>query len=192
MNNKFKRIFKICLAIFLIHILIFVGYGWFANPKTCKTETALVILGNKVYPDGQVSPVLKSRLNKAIELYYTGCYALVIASGGLGKEGIYEGDAMAAYLESFGIPKLRIVIDNQGNNSYLTAINSKSILKSQGIQSVVVVTSYYHVLRAMLAMKFAGIEDVRGAGSHYLAFQDVLKIPRDIAGFYVYIFKYGF
>lgn len=192
MRNRFIKLIKILLVIFLIHVFVFVGYGWFATPKSCTVPTALVVLGNKVYPDGRLSPVLKSRVDKALELYKTTCYGLIIVSGGLGKEGVYEGDAMSAYLQSNGIPKEKIVVDNEGNNSYLTAINSKAILDDKDIESVVVVTSYYHVLRSMLVMKYAGIKDVKGAGSHYLAFQDVLKIPRDIAGFYVYTLKYDF
>jgi uncharacterized SAM-binding protein YcdF (DUF218 family) len=187
-------IFCVLFLFVLFQMLFIVAYGRIVEcPATYDSFDAVVVFGNKVYPNGQPSPVLKSRLDKAFEITkddYCNKSGYIIVSGGLGKEGVYEGDAMATYLVGLGMDKEKIIIDNFGNNSYLTAINAKEIASQYGFKSILGVTSYYHVLRTRQALQIAGFEHADSEGSVYIAFQDILKIPRELAGIYVYYFKY--
>lgn len=184
----------IALAVMLIAKCAFIatyGLASTCQPDANASSTALVILGNRVYSNGQMSPVLKARVDTALDAYRKGCASTIIASGGLGKEGHHEGSVMAAYLIAEGVPASSVIADDQGINSRATAVNAKRIMAEQGLNSAIVVTSYYHVFRSELAMRQVGIEHVDGVGSRYMAFEDILKIPRDLAGVYVYLFKYG-
>ena len=158
-------------------------------PSDKKSDT-LIVLGNKVYPDGTMSPVLKSRVDAALDAYRAGCAPHIIVSGGFGKEGWYEAEVMSAYLIAQGVPSPSITIDNYGINSHETAINAKRIMAEKGFASATIVTSYYHVLRSELALRQVGIDSVDGIGSRYIAFKDILGIPRDLAGIFTYLILY--
>ncbi len=194
MQNKFKKltkIFLILIAICIAQCIFIFSYGFFSLCSSESKSDLIVILGNKVYPDRSLSPVLKSRLDKGIEAYKNNCSSKILVSGGLGKEGHPEGDVMGEYLLKNDIKKEDVFIDNEGINSYFTAINTKKILEENNLNSVLVVSSYYHVFRSKMIMNLIGIENVSVSGTKYIAFQDILKIPRDLAGVYVYLFRYG-
>ncbi len=189
MRSLIKKTIKIFLIVFLILVSFISFYGLFSSCKTDQSDL-LVVLGNKVYPDGTLSPVLKARVDRSFDAWQKGCAPYILVSGGTGKEGFPEGTAMANYLVQKGVPETSISIDNEGINSYATALNTKTLLTQNNWQSVTVVTSYYHVFRSELAMKLVGIEDVRGVGARYVTYKDLWKIPRDLAGIFVYAFKY--
>ncbi|MFK7908155.1 MAG: YdcF family protein [Chitinophagales bacterium] len=71
-----------------------------------------VIFGNKVNEDGTLSLRLKSRVDKGLELYRDSVVSKIFVSGGLGKEGFYEGAEMQKYLTAKGVPKEHIIVDN--------------------------------------------------------------------------------
>lgn len=178
-------------------MLYIVGYGYFNRcPATHDQHDAIVVLGNRVYSDGTPSPVLKSRLDEAHKKSQgdTMCNTTryIIVSGGLGADGRYEGTAMAEYLIKQGYPSEKIIIDDEGVNTYATASNTKKIAAMYGFNRILVVTSYYHVLRSVQAFKLAGFADnqIKGQGSKYVAWQDIFKIPRELAGIYVYWWRY--
>lgn len=175
--------------VFLILVAFISFYGLFSSCKINQSDL-LVVLGNKVYPDGTLSPALKARVDASFQAWQTGCAPHILVSGGTGKEGFPEGTAMANYLVQKGVPEVSITIDNEGINSYTTALNAKTLLTKNNWESVTVVTSYYHVFRSELAMRLVGIEKVKGIGSRYVTYKDLWKIPRDLAGIFVYSFKY--
>lgn len=187
--SKFVFTFVVLVGIAVIQAIFIVVSGWFS---VCPHSGAdvLVVLGNRVYPNGKMSPVLRYRVDAALQAYEHGCAPYIIASGGVGKEGHPEGTVMAEYLISKGVPADRVIVDNKGINSHMTAVNTRRIADQHGFNYVVVVTSYYHVFRSQLAMKQEDFQNVYGIGSHYLAFQDIVKIPRDLAGVYAYLLKY--
>ncbi len=199
---KYTRVLKIsavCLIGAIAIGCLFISIYGFAS--TCKADKSgvvssdkkadvLIVLGNKVYPDGTMSPVLKSRVDAALDAYRAGCAPHIITSGGFGKEGWYEAEVMATYLIAQGVPQTVITVDNYGINSHETAVNAKRIMAEKVFSSATVVTSYYHVLRSELALRQVGIENVNGIGSRYLAFKDILGIPRDLAGVFVYLLRY--
>ncbi len=84
-----------CIIWVCIHCII-ISYIGLQN-KTKNTYYAIV-LGNNVNEDGTISERLKARLDKSIELYNNKKILKIIVSGGLGKEGFYEGDKMKEYL----------------------------------------------------------------------------------------------
>ena len=107
-----KKLFYLLLAWFVIHTCFIIIDG-LSKPK--NTADYAVILGNKVNEDGTLSMRLEKRLECGYELYKNGQVKGLIVSGGLGKEGFYEGDEMKRYLVKKGIPDSAIAIDNYGN-----------------------------------------------------------------------------
>lgn len=180
-----KRFIVILTSWFLIHQLIIVIDGLNDDEVDAKL---VVVFGNKVHKDGTLSLRLKARLDKAIDLYNSFDIKTIFVSGGLGKEGYYEGDKMAEYLIFNGIPQSQITIDNKGLNTMLTVQNV--IKQYPKLESVVVVTQFYHVTRAKLAFKKLGIERVCGTHCDFFETRDFYSLFREFFGYYKYLLSY--
>ncbi|PLX28479.1 hypothetical protein C0581_01885 [Candidatus Parcubacteria bacterium] len=186
-----KKIFKYTLfALFVwlfVHTIVLLAVGLSSNTK--KTDVIL-ILGNKVEVDGTPSKRLKSRLDTGAELYHKKQAPLIIVSGGLGKEVYDEAKTMKEYLISKDIPSSNIIVDDEGNNTYMTAMNYKSIARQRKLKSVTVVSQYYHLLRTKMTLKKFGIDHVYTSKAQmFPELRDFYSIPREIVGYYSYLLK---
>jgi vancomycin permeability regulator SanA len=147
-----------------------------------------VVLGSKVHPDGTPSSGLQRRLERALDLYRKGAVKAIFVSGGRGSEGFDEADVMRNILIQNGVPADSILVDRAGNNTRLTAIHTRKTMQARGWQSAVVISQYYHVPRAKLALRQQGVPHVSGAAAEYhFAWTDPLSIVREFAGFYSYL-----
>ena len=177
-----KRFIYLFLLWFVIHQVVIITDG--LTDENTKTDVA-VIYGNTVHEDGSLSERLKARLDRGIQLYTDSLTDLLFVSGGLGKEGFYEGTKMQEYLVEKGIPAEKIVVDNQGNNTQLTTQN---FVKKFGTKkSVVVVSQYHHISRAKLAFRNHGIKNVSGAHADYFEIRDIYSCIREFFGYYSYL-----
>ena len=183
--KKAKIIFLFLIAWFLVHESLIIIDG--LNDDKPKGEIAIVF-GNKVNEDGTLSPRLKSRLDKALELYNDSLISFLFVSGGLGKEGFYEGNKMKEYLVSRGVNENRIVVDNEGNTTMLTAKNFKAVYPE--IESVTLVSQFYHISRAKLAFRKMGVKEVSGVSADYFEWRDFYSLFREFFGYYKYLEVY--
>jgi len=186
MKKIVKYIFVLLIIWFTAHT-IYIIYDGMSKPT--QHADAIVILGNKVNEDGLLSERLKKRLDTGIELYKDGMANIIIVSGGLGKEGYYEGDKMAEYLISQGIPESTIIIDNKGDNTELTVLNTANIRQSKHINSIIIVSQYFHITRTKYLFKKAGFEQVEGASPEYFEMRDLYSIPREFVAYYTTLLK---
>ena len=170
---------------FLVHQIVIISDGLL--DETQKTKVA-VIFGNTVNEDGSLSPRLKARLDKGIELYTSKKVSKLFVSGGLGKEGHYEGTKMAEYLISKKIPKRKIIVDDLGNSTRITALNFKKRFPKS--KSVTLVTQFHHITRAKLAFRQVGVKKVQGAHCDYFEGRDFYSCFREFFGYYSYLIRY--
>jgi len=181
MKRFLKGIILFILIWFVVHEVTIVADG--LTDELEKADVG-VVLGNKVELDGQPSLRLQSRLDKAVELYNGKYFDLIIVSGGLGVEGFDEAKVMKEYLIKAGIPEDKIIEDNNGNNTEMTARNAKSIMENLGFDSAMIITQYYHVTRTKLVMKEAGINDVYSAHARFFELRDIYSLTREFAAYY--------
>ncbi|KUG08948.1 hypothetical protein ASU33_09455 [Solirubrum puertoriconensis] len=156
------------------------------NPQPAD---CILILGNTVNPNGTLSARLQARLDKGLELYRQKLAPVVMVSGGLGKEGHYEGRAMAAYLEAAGVPADAIIEDNLGNTTRATAQNFAAVAQRQQLGSVLVVSQFYHITRTKMLLKQQGNHQVYGAHADYFELRDMYSLLREIPAYYRYAFN---
>ena len=152
-----------------------------------------VVLGNRVDADGSLSPVLKGRVDRALALYQQGRVARIMVSGGLGLQaGHYpEGKAMKQYLVARGVPADRIIEDNHGENTYLTAKDFLPVADSLHVHSIIAVSSFYHITRTKYIIRKVGFRgEVHGDASQAFFWNDFVGIPRDAVAFYKYLIVY--
>ncbi len=148
-----------------------------------------LVLGNKVNPNGQPSKALRARLDRALDVFQAGLVSSIIVSGGTGKEGFDEAKVMAAYLINHGVPREKIVEDSQGINTEASAKNTALIMKERGDHSVMVVSQYFHISRAKMALRRSGVNEIYSAHAYMFDLRDLYSIPREVAGYISYYVK---
>lgn len=171
---------------FIIHTAFVIIDG--LNDELRPVDAA-VVLGNKVEDSGQPSERLKARLDTSVELYDRGYFTFIIVSGGIGKEGFDEAKVMKSYLIDKGIPEDKIIEDNNGYNSYMTAQNTSKIMDELELDSVMVITQYFHVSRTKLAFRKMDFKEVYSAHAKIFEFRDIYSIIREFPAYYKYLFK---
>lgn len=179
------------LAVLLVFPLWFVAHTGYIVADGLNDEIAAadaaVVLGNTVERNGQPSERLKARLEKAVELYEKNLVGKIIVSGGFGAEGFEEADVMRDYLVSRNVPENSIILDKNGYNTHKTAVSTKQIMQSRNMQSVIVVSQYFHITRSRLAFQKAGIENIYAAHANYFEWRDAYSVLREFTGFYSYL-----
>lgn len=131
----------------------------------------VVILGCRIRPDGSLYPLLRGRVDRAIEFVRnqeakTGKAAVFVPSGGKGiDEKLPEAEAMANYLLSCGVPENRILIENKSTTTRENMLFSKKLIDALGRNcQVAFSTSNYHVFRGGLLAEKLGWK-LEGMGS---------------------------
>ena len=101
------------------------------------------------------------RATHAIQLYRQGIIKKILISGGssrLIKNQLKEADNLAMVFQTCGIPDEDILVENQGRNTYESAINCASLVQKQNKdQSVVLITSAFHMRRASACFQKASL-----------------------------------
>jgi uncharacterized SAM-binding protein YcdF (DUF218 family) len=153
-------------AVFCVFLLTAVVYGRIRLPARADV---VVVLGAGLR-DGRVTPLLRSRLDRALEVYRrsaaAGTTPLMIPSGGQGDdEPRAEGTAMAEYLVENGVPPEQVRAETRSTNTRENLVFSREVQQEAGVDgTVVVVTNEYHVMRsAMLARELGTNAQVVGA-----------------------------
>lgn len=123
----------------------------------------IIVLGAGIKGE-QVTPLLASRIDQGIEILKKNPKALLIMSGGQGKgEDIPEGEAMARYAINKGIDESKIIIEDKSTNTKENLLFSSKLMTKESPR-VGLVTTSYHVFRALILAKDLGIRCI-GFGS---------------------------
>ena len=176
-----KYLFFILAIWFLGHLIYVVIDGVTDNGK--KADLA-VILGNKVNTDGTLSERLEKRLTCGLQLYQDKRIKKILVSGGLGKEGFYEGTKMKEYLIKKGIPDSSIIVDNKGDNTIATVENTLKLKDSLHFTSIIVVSQYFHLTRTKMLFHKRHFDEVSSASPAYFEIRDGYSLTREFFAYY--------
>lgn len=145
-----------CVFIFVEATLIY-----YANQKAENSMEYIIVLGAQV-KGTRVSKTLQKRLNTAVSYLDNNPSTLVIVSGGQGRgEDISEAEAMKRYLLAEGIEEHRILMEDKSTNTNENILFSKVMMKNEKA-AVAIVTSGFHVYRAVSIAKKQGLSNVQG------------------------------
>lgn len=132
----------------------------YAIVRKKKKPDYIIILGARLIGQ-RVSPLLAQRLDKGIQIYRQyGEDPKMVVSGGQGNDEVCsEAEAMAAYLLENGVPKEKILLENQSTNTMQNLCFSKKIIEEETKEDYYcnVVTNNFHVLRSVIYARAAGI-----------------------------------
>ena len=182
--KKLKKL-KIIIYILIIWVLIHITYSVIDGLTDDKKNADIaVILGNKVNEDGTLSERLLKRMECGLELYKSGRVKKLIVSGGLGKEGFYEGTKMQNYLIKNGVPDTAIIIDNYGNNTIATVNNTLKLQDSLNFKSLIIVSQYFHLTRTKMLFRKRHFENITSVSPNYFEFRDIYSLLREFVAYY--------
>lgn len=119
---------------------------------------AIVVLGTAQW-NGRPSPVLRARLDHAIDLYEQGLAPLLITTGGNGLDQRYsEGGVGQAYAAARGVPVQAILTEEEGETSWESLRSVAELLSERGLRRIVVVSDPFHMMRLKLMARELGLE----------------------------------
>jgi len=103
----------------------------------------------------------------------------------LGKEGFWEGTKMQEYLVANKIPAANIIVDNKGNDTEKTVLNSIKIMHRLHYRSAISVSQYFHQTRIKMLFRKNGFHNIESASPRYFELRDFYSIFREFIAFYV-------
>lgn len=178
MRRKSRRVRKLTrfLLIFLcVMVLAFGGIVGYICIREGKVETvltdqmrydAIIVLGAQVKPDRTPSVQLTWRLDAAAEAFAKHHVPIVVCGAQGSDEPCPESVIMKQYLvEERNVPDYLVLEDPDSRNTYENLENAQKLLAGDtDINSVLIVTSDYHVPRSMAIAGDLGFE-AEGLGS---------------------------
>lgn len=145
-------LFFLC-SYFGVVFVVFLSYAIAYGRMSSRFKPAgIVVLGSRLI-HGQVPPLLRSRLDKALNIYkQTTPKPILIPTGGQGlDESRAEAIAMAEYLLTSGVPASDVLIEDKAVNTEENLRLASAMFSASGHSGpLVAVTNNYHVLRAAL------------------------------------------
>lgn len=141
----------------------------------------IIVLGAGVIGT-RVTPLLAARIDKGIELLHDNPDAVLIMSGGQGPgEDIAEGEAMARYAEQKSVGLEKIIIEGKSTSTEENLLFSRELM-DRDRPRVIVVTTAYHVFRALLLAKQQRLECV-GFGAKTKWYFTLNALIREFVGY---------
>ena len=142
----------LCFGIWLVSassVLI-----WSSRDEARPAE-AIVVLGAAQYA-GRPSPVLRARLDHALELWNRHLSSLLILTGGTGAgDTTSEAAVGRKYAKRRGVPDSAILEENAGRTTSESMRAVAGMLEVRGLQTALLVSDPFHMLRLrILARRF--------------------------------------
>jgi uncharacterized SAM-binding protein YcdF (DUF218 family) len=181
-------------AVYLFSFLYFwlIGSGWLlaellANIQSLSSPSvslssiswgknnALILLGggiSKTEKEEEFSPAMGAygRIFTALK-FYTACRRetnatclLFITGGDPKRRGKSEAAVYAEHLRDVGIRKEDLILDEKSNNTYQNAEFTSKLIKKQGSDTIILISSSTHLPRSLLYFSHFGIKAIPVAG----------------------------
>ena len=118
----------------------------------------ILVLGAAEYR-GRPSPVLRARLDHALELYHRQPGAAHPDHRRRGRRPVFtEGGVGRSYLISHGVPSEAIIVETEGESTVDSTALAGEIMRRMGLHSVIVVSDGYHIYRVKKMLQFRGLK----------------------------------
>lgn len=107
--------------------------------------------------------------------------AKVVVTGGAGTlllEGAADGATAPRLLEGLGIPRERMVLEDQSRDTYENAVMTRQLVDPKPGETWLLVTSAFHMPRSMMLFRRAGFDVVAWPTDYRTTGQDTLGLSR--------------
>jgi SanA protein len=131
------------------------------EPDQVRAERVALVFGARIYADGRLSPMLRDRVETAVQLYEAGKVDVLLLSGDNRFADYDEPGRMMDYALSRGVPREALQPDYAGRRTYDSCYRAREVF---GLESAVLVTQEFHLPRALFTCDRLGL-DVVGVGA---------------------------
>ena len=160
-----KKIIKWGIFVILFFIVGVLGVNFYVklstsnlivdkSSKELENADCVLVLGAAIW-NNEPSPMLKDRLDVAIDLYKKGIVPKIIMSGDHITSTYDEVNTMKKYAINEGVPSEDIFMDHAGISTYDSVYRAKNIFN---VDKMIIVTQKYHLYRSLYIAKSLKIE----------------------------------
>jgi uncharacterized SAM-binding protein YcdF (DUF218 family) len=123
-----------------------------------RAVDAIVVLGAAQY-NGRPSPVLRARLDHALQLYHEGLAPRIVVTGGVGR-GDTTSEAIVGrhYLLAHEVPPSAVVVQPQGRSTQASMTAVADWLEAEHLKRVILVSDPFHMFRLRLEARRTDLE----------------------------------
>ena len=162
-----RRVLCVLIVVLLLGVLCALGLIGFVYYKEThlppvQESDVIIVLGAQVREDGTPSVALERRLTAALESYTLKRQTLIVCGAQGANEPRAEGDVMREWLLERGVAAEDVVAETGSFNTRENLRNARAIMERRGLSQALVVTSDYHVARALLLCRQ---EDISATGT---------------------------
>lgn len=170
--NGLRRLHGLAMllvVLVLLGALVYVGVVAMVVWKTAHVPPAeqydaIVVLGAQVKATGEPSVQLQWRLDEAVSAWQKRNVPVVVCGAQGDDEPAPEAYVMRDVLIAGGVPEEMILTDAESFNTRQNIRHAAELLADSGAEKVLIVTSDYHLPRAMALARDEGL-DATGIGS---------------------------
>lgn len=159
---------------------------YYARRDESRPADAIAVFGAAEY-DGRPSPVLRARLDHALELYRRGLAPLLITLGGGDPADRHsEGGVGHDYLLAHGVPEKAIIAETRSDNTEESAERLAVIARANNLKNIVVVSDGTHLFRIHAICQHDGLQvytSPRVPGRSIPREQRVQRLVHEIASY---------
>ncbi len=142
-------------------VLYGVLFGWVWRVSRLdqrRAADAIVVLGAAQY-NGRPSPVLKARLDHAVELYRAGLAPAVVVTGGIGAgDRMSEATVGHRYLRSLAIPDSAIIVRPDGRTTDESMRSVAEWMHERDVSRALLVSDPFHMARLQIEAHRANLQ----------------------------------
>jgi uncharacterized SAM-binding protein YcdF (DUF218 family) len=138
---------------------VFVQIRGAGNHDEAQKADAIAVFGAAEYV-GKPSPVLRARLDHALDLYNQGFAPIVITLGGATGQGDVEHSEAGVgehYLQDHGVPESAIIEETLSLSTLESVHRLAALAKQNNLHSIIVVSDASHLFRIREMCKAEGL-----------------------------------
>jgi len=157
--KRFFRVVRWLVASAAVGYAVVFGWVWRMSRIDDRTPAdAIVVLGAAQY-NGRPSPVLKARLDHAIDLYRAGLAPMVVVTGGIGTgDRVSEASVGHRYLRSHLVPDSAIVVRPDGRTTAESMRSVSEWMHERELARALLVSDPFHMARLSLEARRADLK----------------------------------
>lgn len=152
------RIAQVVIGVAALYLLVFNTnvVWWFAEPLVRSAQPAaadaIVVFAGGVGESGKAGGGAQERIAQAVTLYKSGYAPVLVLSSGY-VYSFQEAEVMRALAVDQGVPASAILLERRASNTYQNVRFVDDILREHRWRRILLVTSPYHMRRALLVWR---------------------------------------
>src|SRR5262245_14221034 len=153
-----RRTLQTLVAVVGVILLLFYSplVWWAADPlyvsEPARPADAIVVFGGGVGESGQAGGGYQERVVAAVDLYHAGYARAIVFSSGF-RFVMREAEVMRDLAIANGVPPEAVLLEDRASNTHENVQFSDAILRKHGWRTILLVSSPYHMRRALLTWR---------------------------------------